>query len=107
MKQLFIDDHGVQQIHNLTRKLHPLEKYLVLLDLMMPVMDGFRFAELVRQNPAYSAVPILVLTAKELTAEDRQQLEHLVEQIIRKGELSKDDLLLQLRGTVDKALNPS
>ena len=80
---------------------------VVLLDLMMPVMDGFRFAELARQNPAYRSVPIVVLTAKELTADDHRQLESSVAQIVRKGDLSKDDLLLLLRSTVDKTLNPS
>jgi CheY-like chemotaxis protein len=47
------------------------EPALVLLDLMMPKMDGFEFLERVRQNPDYVELPIVVLTAKELTDNER------------------------------------
>jgi PAS domain S-box-containing protein len=52
---------------------HP-QPVLVLLDLMMPKMDGFEFLERVRQNPHYVDLPIVVLTAKELTASERTYL---------------------------------
>jgi PAS domain S-box-containing protein len=83
-----------------------LKPDIILLDLMMPVMDGFRFVELARQNPAYRSVPIVVLTAKELTSEDRQQLENSVDRVIQKGTLSKEELLQQLRSNVESALKP-
>jgi len=44
---------------------------LVLLDLMMPKMDGFAFLERVRDNPNYFDLPVVVLTAKELTENER------------------------------------
>jgi CheY-like chemotaxis protein len=44
---------------------------LVLLDLMMPRMDGFEFLERVRENPDYVDLPVVVLTAKELTDNER------------------------------------
>jgi PAS domain S-box-containing protein len=47
---------------------------LVLLDLMMPKMDGFEFLERVRQNPEFVDLPIVVLTAKELTDNERSFL---------------------------------
>jgi PAS domain S-box-containing protein len=47
---------------------------LVLLDLMMPKMDGFEFLERVRENPEFVDLPIVVLTAKELTASERSFL---------------------------------
>jgi PAS domain S-box-containing protein len=52
---------------------HP-QPVLVLLDLMMPKMDGFEFLERVRQNQRYVDLPIVVLTAKELTANERSYL---------------------------------
>ena len=52
---------------------HP-QPALVLLDLMMPKMDGFEFLERVRQNPYYVDLPIVVLTAKELTDNERSYL---------------------------------
>ncbi len=47
---------------------------LVLLDLMMPMMDGFEFLEKVREQPDFAELPIVVLTAKELTVEERNFL---------------------------------
>ena len=49
---------------------HPLPD-LVLLDLMMPEMDGFQFLERLHENPAWLAVPVVVLTAKDLTTEEK------------------------------------
>jgi len=59
---------------------------LVLLDLMMPEMDGFSFVEEFRRLPAAGEVPIVVLTAKDLTLEDRDRLNGHVESIMVKGE---------------------
>ena len=47
---------------------------LVLLDLMMPELDGFGFMEGLRQLPGCAHVPVIVITAKDLTAEDRARL---------------------------------
>jgi len=47
---------------------------LILLDLMMPEMDGFQFVDHVRQHEAWRAIPIVVVTAKDLTAADRLRL---------------------------------
>jgi CheY-like chemotaxis protein len=59
---------------------------LVLLDLMMPEMDGFSFVEEFRRIPAAKDVPVVILTAKDLTSEDRQRLNGHVETIMAKGE---------------------
>jgi len=58
---------------------------VVLLDLMMPEMDGFAFIEEFRKLPASRNVPVVVLTAKDLTAEDRKRLNGHVERILAKG----------------------
>jgi CheY-like chemotaxis protein len=59
---------------------------LVLLDLMMPEMDGFAFLEEFRRIPSAGQVPVVVLTAKDLTSEDRKRLNGHVEKIMAKGE---------------------
>jgi CheY-like chemotaxis protein len=59
---------------------------LVLLDLMMPEMDGFSFVDEFRRRPDVGEVPIVVLTAKDLTTEDRKRLNGHVESIMLKGE---------------------
>ena len=58
---------------------------LILLDLMMPEMDGFEFARRLRERPEWRQIPIVVLTAKDLTADDRQRLNGDVEKIMQKG----------------------
>ena len=59
---------------------------LVLLDLMMPEMDGFAFLEEFQKLPSTSEVPVIVLTAKDLTGEDRKRLNGHVRKIMAKGE---------------------
>ena len=56
-------------------KLQEFTPALLLLDLMMPEMDGFELAEEFRRNPDWHHVPIIVLSAKTLTEEDRSRLE--------------------------------
>jgi CheY-like chemotaxis protein len=56
---------------------------LILLDLMMPVMDGFEFLLEMRANADWQDIPVIVLTAKDLTDEDRRILSGRVEQIRR------------------------
>jgi adenylate cyclase len=64
---------------------HPAPN-LILLDLMMPEMDGFEFLRVLRQRPAFADVPVIVVTAKELTAEDVRILSGQTERIIAKDQ---------------------
>ncbi|MFN2477289.1 MAG: response regulator [Chthoniobacterales bacterium] len=73
---------------------------LILLDLMMPEMDGFEFADCVRQHPEWRSIPIVVLTAKDLTADDRRRLAGSVETILQKTSDSREALLHQVRDLV-------
>jgi CheY-like chemotaxis protein len=57
----------------------------VLLDLMMPMMDGFEFLERVRAQDEFAELPIVVLTAKDLTAEERNFLAENTLLILSKG----------------------
>jgi len=73
---------------------------LILLDLMMPEMDGFEFIEELRRNDRWSRVPVVVVTAKDITAEDRQRLNGYVEKVVQKGSHSAESLMTELRGLV-------
>ena len=61
---------------------------LVLLDLMMPEMDGFTFLRKLRARREWSDIPVVVLTAKDITAEDRRRLEGRADRVIQKGSMS-------------------
>jgi len=70
---------------------------LILLDLLMPGMDGFAFlSELLRRRGKERTVPVVVLTAKDLTAADRQLLGEPIEKILRKGSLGQQQLLAEV-----------
>ena len=69
---------------------------LVVLDLLMPVMDGFEFLEAFRKDPSWREVPVVVLTAKDLTEEDRQRLDGSVQRTLSKGMGNLDELLREI-----------
>jgi signal transduction histidine kinase/DNA-binding response OmpR family regulator len=66
---------------------------LILLDLMMPEMDGFEFHERVRQHPEWRSVPVVVVTSHDLSREERRRLNGYVETIVQKAGDSPDALL--------------
>jgi signal transduction histidine kinase/DNA-binding response OmpR family regulator/ligand-binding sensor domain-containing protein/protocatechuate 3,4-dioxygenase beta subunit len=70
---------------------------IILLDLMMPELDGFEFLEALRLRNLARQVPVIVITAKDLTAEDHRRLNGGVERIIQKGALSQEQLLEMVR----------
>jgi signal transduction histidine kinase/DNA-binding response OmpR family regulator len=76
---------------------------LVLLDLMMPEMDGFEFLRELRARPEWRLLPVIVLTAKELTAGDRAELLGRVEQVLQKGATGREDLLKSIRAALSRA----
>jgi CheY-like chemotaxis protein len=73
---------------------------LILLDLMLPGMDGFQFLAELRQTPAWRSIPIVVVTAKDLTLEDRRYLNSYVEGVLQKGAYSREELLREIRDLV-------
>jgi CheY-like chemotaxis protein len=70
---------------------------LILLDLMMPEMDGFEFMVELRKRPECRQVPVIVITAKELTEADRRRLNGQVARIVQKGTMSLDQLLGEVK----------
>jgi PAS domain S-box-containing protein len=73
---------------------------LILLDLMMPEMDGFAFLEALRQQDAWRSIPVVVVTAKDLTPDDRRRLNGYVERILQKGAYSREELLHEIHHLV-------
>jgi CheY-like chemotaxis protein len=66
----------------------------------MPEMDGFVFAEELHKHPEWRSIPIVVMTNKDITSEDRQRLNGFVETVLRKSEYSRDELLNKVRGLI-------
>jgi CheY-like chemotaxis protein len=81
-------------------KLKESQPDLILLDLMMPGMDGFQFMTEMRKNIAWQRIPVIVVTAKSLTAADRQHLNGYVERILQKGAYNREALLREVRDLV-------
>ncbi len=67
---------------------------VIVLDLMMPEMDGFEFLDGIRQRSEWREIPVLVVTAKDLTSEDRARLNIGIERILHKS--SRDKLLAEV-----------
>jgi CheY-like chemotaxis protein len=74
---------------------------LIFLDLLMPVMDGFVFADRVRVHPDWRSIPIVVVTAHDVTPEERKRLGRSVETIITKAGRSNEELLNKVRDALD------
>ena len=74
---------------------------VILLDLMMPEMDGFEFIAQVRLHEQWRAIPVVVVTARELSERDRLQLNGSVQKILAKGPHSQQELLEEVRQMVN------
>jgi CheY-like chemotaxis protein len=74
---------------------------LIVLDLLLPELDGFEFAAELRRHDAWRDVPVVVLTAKDLTADDRRRLNGRVERILQKGADDAGRLLSEVRRLVE------
>jgi CheY-like chemotaxis protein len=70
---------------------------LILLDLMMPVMDGFEFLTRMRANSDWIHIPVMVLTAKDLTPGDRNILKDKVSIVIEKGTNDYEEMARMIR----------
>ncbi|MCA9523992.1 MAG: response regulator [Myxococcales bacterium] len=79
---------------------------IVLLDLMMPEMDGFQFIREFRADPRCRDVPVVVLTAMDLSEAERARLSGTVAEILEKGALSIDELLELIRGHLRGSASP-
>ena len=85
-------------------KMSGLLPALILLDLMMPEMDGFEFMEELRKRPECRHVPVVVITAKDVTEQDRQRLNGQVARVMQKGSLQMEDLVSEVRALSESTI---
>ena len=71
---------------------------VVVLDLMMPEMDGFEFMAAVQTNPDWRNIPVFVVTALDLSEQDRRRLNVGIEKILSKANFSTRDLVARIKG---------
>ena len=76
---------------------------LILLDLMMPRMDGFTFLEHVRADERFDHLPVVVLTAKTLDEQERMRLEASTERVLGKDRMGTGELLSELMRVLERA----
>ncbi|MCU0291106.1 MAG: response regulator [Thermoanaerobaculaceae bacterium] len=80
---------------------------VILLDLVMPEMDGFAFSAELRRRPGWRSIPIVVLTAKDLSGDERTFLDECVRKVLHKGELSGEGLLAEVRDLLASHVRPA
>jgi signal transduction histidine kinase/DNA-binding response OmpR family regulator len=79
---------------------------VILLDLMMPEMDGFELLAEMQKHPAWSKIPVIVVTARDLTAEDHARLNSGIEMVLRKEPFNPTTLIESIRQVVAKSRLP-
>lgn len=80
---------------------HELLPDLIVTDLMMPEMDGFQVIEHLKADPDLRHVPVIVLTAKDLTPDERQRLTGRIVSLLQKGSFLNDELLQRILETLN------
>jgi CheY-like chemotaxis protein len=83
----------VRTVSNGLEALLALEKFppdLVLLDLVMPVMDGVTFLDALRKDPRYQRLPVVIVTSKELSVSEKEQLKNQALEVVAKTEISEE-----------------
>jgi PAS domain S-box-containing protein len=70
---------------------------LLVVDLMMPEVSGFEVVQALQKNPDSAVIPVIVVTAKQLSAEDRQQLQGRVRMVIEKAQFTRHGFLNEVR----------
>jgi signal transduction histidine kinase/DNA-binding response OmpR family regulator len=78
---------------------------LIILDLLMPEVDGFSVIERLRADLTTTTIPIIVLTSKHLTPEEKARLNGEIACLARKGEFSRAAFVEQVRGLLEPQMN--
>jgi len=80
---------------------------LILLDLIMPEMDGFEFLTHLQNHEQWNSIPVVVLTAKNLTVEEYGRLNNHVKTIFNKESYAQDDLILHIHKLISSTTLPA
>jgi threonine synthase len=91
--QLYEATNGLEAVE-LVRREHP---NLLILDLMMPEMDGFTVMEELKKTADTADIPVIVVTAKELTPAEKDRMRGHIQSLMQKGDFMSDDLLDEVR----------
>ena len=97
--QVFPTENGEVALTHLEHK----KPALILLDLNMPIMDGFEFIEHLRNNEKWHAIPVVVLTSRNLSPEEQASLNRHVESIFQKADYQRDELISQIHQRISDA----
>jgi CheY-like chemotaxis protein len=89
-------ENGLAALESIAR----CQPSLIILDLKMPVMDGFQMIAELHKHEDWRKIPVVVVSAKELTAEDRQRLQGHVIKILQKGDFGREGLMREVQQTV-------
>ena len=79
---------------------------MILLDLMMPEMDGFAFLDEMHRQQKWKNIPVIVVTAKDLTNEERERLNGHAGKILQKGGYQREELLRRVSEMVSAHVPP-
>ena len=79
------------------RRVAEMRPEMILLDLQMPEMDGFTFLKDLHAHPEWHDIPVVVLTAKDVTVEERRQLGEQTQRVLQKGSTTMRELLSEVR----------
>jgi signal transduction histidine kinase len=97
--RVFQAENGQVALEHLDHK----KPTLILLDLNMPVMDGFEFLTRLQDNDKWRSTPVIVLTAKNLTAQEQAHLNQQVETIFKKDADNQDELISSIHKLISEA----
>jgi CheY-like chemotaxis protein len=79
---------------------------IIILDLMMPEMDGFELINTLRKNPETREIPVVVLTAMDLSNADREMLSNNTTEVLKKGASSREEVLKIVKELVQSTMHP-
>jgi threonine synthase len=94
--EIFEAVDGREAIELVTKE-HP---DLVILDLMMPEVDGFAVLDSLRSRPDTANIPVIVATAKELTVDEKARLQGQIQSLMQKGDFLNDEFLEEVRSLI-------